>query len=250
MDERLAAAGVDPGLDPLTAFRLLRAAEGRSATVIDLYELVARPRGLEAHELPLAERLELSRSALPVIWPGFANTPGSDRPDEAIEIVAYDPGWLERYDLWLTRIRDSLGDHAQRIEHVGSTAVPGLPAKPVVDIQVSVTDIEREAEYVSQLEAVGLQLRTRDDLHSLFRPFPDQPREVHVHVCPTGSDWERDHVLFRDYLRAHPAARDEYAEAKRRAAELWGDDRLAYTDAKTETVLRILEDAHRWVRPS
>lgn len=250
LEARLSGAGADPELEPLEAFRLLRDAEGRRATVIDLYELVARPRGLEAHELPLDERLELSRSALPIIWPGFANTQGSERAGEAIEIVEYDPGWPEQYGRWRTRIADSLGDVAERIEHVGSTAVPGIPAKPVVDIQVSVADIRREADYVTQLEAVGLQLRTRDDLHSFFRPFPDRPRDVHVHVCPTGSEWERDHMLFRDYLRAHPAARDAYADAKRRAAELWRDDRLAYTDAKTDTVLRILEDAHRWVRPS
>ena len=136
---------------------------------------------------------------------------------------------------------------AVRIEHVGSTSVPGLPAKPVIDIQVSVADVGFESMYVASLERVGLQLRSRDDVHRFFRPFAEQPRDVHVHVCETGSDWERDHVLFRDYLRVHPAARDDYAHAKRRAAELWRDDRLAYTDAKTDTVLRILEDAHRWV---
>jgi GrpB-like predicted nucleotidyltransferase (UPF0157 family) len=183
---------------------------------------------------------------LSVIWPGFANTPGSERPGEMIEIVDHDPAWAERYERWQARIKVSLGHAATRIEHVGSTAVPGLPAKPVVDIQVSVADIERESGYVPQLEAVGLQLRTRDDLHSFFRPFPNRPREVHVHVCPTGSAWERDHVLFRDYLRAHPAARDAYAAAKRGAAELWWDDRLAYTDAKTDAVLDIMDAAYRW----
>lgn len=248
LEERLVAAGVEPGLGPLEAFQRLREAEGRRATVIDLYELVARPRGLSAHELPLEERLGLSRSALPVIWPGFENTPDSERPPETVEVLDYDPGWPESYERWRRVIVGSLGEVALRIEHVGSTAVPGLPAKPIVDIQVSVADIEREPEYVTQLEGVGLQLRTRDDLHRFFRPFPDQPRAVHVHVCPAGSRWERDHVLFRDYLRTHPAARDAYADAKRRAAALWRRDRLAYTDAKTDIVLGIMEDAGHWAR--
>jgi len=250
LDERVALAGADPEMPPLDAFRLLREAEGRRATVIDLYELAARPRGVEAHELPLGERLELSRSALPIIWPGFENTEGSDRQIEPIEVVDYDPAWLERYEQWRRLIVDALGEGAERIEHVGSTAVRGLPAKPIIDIQVSVADIEQETVYVGPLEAAGLQLRTRDDLHRFFRQFPDRPREVHVHVCPAGSAWERDHVLFRDYLRTHRSARDAYSDVKRRAAELWRDDRLAYTDAKTETVSGILEDAHRWGGPS
>jgi GrpB-like predicted nucleotidyltransferase (UPF0157 family) len=246
LDQRLAAAGAGPRADPVEAWRLLRAAEGRRATVIDLYELVGRPRGLAAHELPVAERLALSRAALPDIWPGFANTTGSDRPEEPVELVEYDPGWPERYERWRSVISEALGETALRIEHVGSTAVPGLPAKPVIDIQVSVEDITSEAAYVPRLESVGLQLRSRDALHRYLRPFPDQPREVHVHVCPSGSDWERDHLLFRDYLRADASARDAYARTKRQAAERWSDDRLAYTDAKTESVLGILEQARRW----
>jgi GrpB-like predicted nucleotidyltransferase (UPF0157 family) len=69
---------------------------------------------------------------------------------------------------------------------------------------------------------------------------------VHVHVCATGSDWERDHLLFRDYLRLHPAAAERYADAKRKAAELWSDDGIAFTDAKTAVVLSILEAAETW----
>jgi len=233
--------------DPIEQWRQLKRAGGRRVTIIDLYALVAGPRGLEPHELPLDERLELSRSALPIIWPGFENTHASERPPEVVEVVDYDPTWPERYVRWRALIREALGETALRIEHVGSTAVPGLPAKPVIDVQVSVDDIDNESAYVDPLEAAGLQLRTRDELHRYFRPFPDQPREVHVHVCPAGSAWERDHVLFRDYLRTHPDAVDAYASAKRSAATRWHDDRLAYTDAKTETVLHIMELANSWV---
>jgi GrpB-like predicted nucleotidyltransferase (UPF0157 family) len=88
-----------------------------------------------------------------------------------------------------------------------------------------------------------VQLRSRDDFHRYFRPFPDKPRDVHVHVCTTGSDWEREHLLFRDHLRSDRDARDAYAQAKRAAAVAWADDGWAYTDAKTEIVLEILERA-------
>jgi GrpB-like predicted nucleotidyltransferase (UPF0157 family) len=130
-----------------------------------------------------------------------------------------------------------------RIEHVGSTSVPGLAAKPIIDIQVSVDDLAEEDAYVPALEEIGLQLRSRDNFHRYFRPFPDRPRDVHVHVCALGSDWEREHLLFRDHLRRDPEARDAYARAKTVAALTWADDGWAYTDAKTDVVLEILERA-------
>jgi GrpB-like predicted nucleotidyltransferase (UPF0157 family) len=100
-----------------------------------------------------------------------------------------------------------------------------------------------EEAYVPALEAIGLQLRSRDILDRFFRPFPGRPREIHVHVCELGSEWEAAHLRFRDYLRTHPEACDQYTQAKRGAAALWADDGLAYTDAKTEVILKLLEQA-------
>lgn len=224
LDHRLAAAGAEPGMDPVDAWRRLRGYEGPRATVIDLYELVARSRGLEAHQLPLQERVGLARSVMPFVWPGFAQTSGSERSGDLIKIVDYDPEWPRRYRRWREVLRACLGDTAVRIEHVGSTSVPLLAAKPIVDIQVTVADLDEESRYVPPLERVGVQLRSRDDLHRYFRPFPGQPRDVHVHVCALGSEWERQHLVFRDYLRADPQARNAYAAAKRRAAAVWADD--------------------------
>jgi len=96
------------------------------------------------------------------------------------------------------------------------------------------------------LEALDLCLRSRDDLHRYFRPAAGLPRSVHVHVCGAGSEWERVHLLFRDYLRRHPDACDAYADAKREAAVAWADDRIAHTDAKAGVILRILDAAERW----
>jgi GrpB-like predicted nucleotidyltransferase (UPF0157 family) len=218
---------------------------GRAVTVIDLYRLAAEPRGLQAHELPREERLALARSVMSVVWPGWEITDGSERTDR-ITVVDYDDAWTVRFEYWRDRIARMLGPIACQIEHVGSTSVPGLPAKPIVDIQVSVADMEDESAYVPALEVVGVQLRSRDSLHRYFRPFPGQPRDVHVHVCNVGSEWEREHLLFRDYLRSHPEGASRYAQVKWEAARRWADDGWAYTDAKSEVVVGILDSAELW----
>jgi GrpB-like predicted nucleotidyltransferase (UPF0157 family) len=244
--DRLAAAGVMDCDDPLEAWLRLRAAEGNRATIIDLYELAAAPQGLAAHELPVTVRHSLARQAVPHMWPGFSITDGSERPAVPLVVMDYDPAWPKTYERWRHRIGAALGPAALGIEHVGSTSVPGLAAKPIVDIQVSVADLADEPRYVPQLEGSGLVLRSRDEMHRYFRPPAGQPREVHVHVCTARSQWERDHLLFRDYLRADPAACRRYAEAKRANVRRWSDDGWGYTEAKTGVVLDILEQATDW----
>jgi GrpB-like predicted nucleotidyltransferase (UPF0157 family) len=244
--DRLAAAGVRDSADPWDAWLQLRAAEGNRATVIDLYELAAASQGLAAHELPAATRFSLAQQAMAQTWPGFAVTEGSRRSRMPLVVVDYDPGWPQTYERWQQRVSAALGQAVIRIEHVGSTSVPGLAAKPIVDIQVSVPDLGREPGYVPPLEAIGLVLRSRDELHRYFRPPASRPREVHVHVCAAGGQWEHDHLLFRDYLRAHPAACLRYADAKRASARRWSDDGWAYTEAKTGVILDILEQAEDW----
>jgi GrpB-like predicted nucleotidyltransferase (UPF0157 family) len=246
--DRLAAAGVTDWADPMEAWLRLRAVEGNRATIIDLYELAAAPQGLAAHELPITVRLSLARQAVPQIWPGFNITDGSDRPAVPLVVTDYDPAWPQTYTRWRHQIDAALGPAAVGIEHVGSTSVPGLAAKPIVDIQISVADLADEPRYVPQLEEVGLVLRSRDEMHRYFRPPAGQPRDVHVHVCAAGSQWERDHLLFRDYLRVDPAACSRYADAKRVNTRRWSDDGWAYTEAKTGVVLDILEQATDWAR--
>jgi GrpB-like predicted nucleotidyltransferase (UPF0157 family) len=248
LPERLRAEGIAPNMPPRDAWRCLREAEGERANMNDLYALVAAPRELLPNELPAAERLELWHFAAPIIWPGFQVAEGSARRNDPIEVVDYDPSWPASFASWRDEIRAHVGEFASRIEHVGSTSVPGLAAKPRIDIQVSVPDLSAEDRYVSQIEAVGAQLRSRDDLHRYFRSFPGGPRVLQVHVCNIGSRWEADHLLFRDYLRSHPDDRDEYAAVKRENAVVWADDGVGYTDAKGEIILDILERATAWRR--
>ena len=200
---------------------------GLRATVIDLYELVARQRGLAATALPLTSA---SRSAAR----SCRRCGRASRPQQAAHAGVTSstsstttPDWPRQFERWAKVLRGCLGETARRIEHGGSTSVPGLPAKPVIDIQVSVTDLDDEARDVPPLQQVGVQLRSRDELHRYLRPFPGQPRNVHVHVCAADSTWEREHLLFRDHLRAYPQAHDAYATAKRKAAATWADDGIA-----------------------
>jgi len=235
--------------DPFQTWCRRREAEGATVTLIDLYFLVAQRKGLQPHELPLEERAALRDRALPVMWPGYHVPRGSDRAErDPVEVVPYDPAWPARFQSWRTRLATLLASTAERIEHVGSTAVPGLPAKPVIDIQVSVSNPDLESSYVPAVESLGVQLRSRDREHRFFRPFSGLPREVQVHVCATGSPWERKHLLFRDYLRSNEIGRDSYLAAKLEAAERWRDDRVAYADAKTEVILRLTSDAESWAR--
>ena len=242
-------ADVSGGGDPFTAWREMRKRDGPRVSLIRLFDLVAGPRKLKPHELPLAERRDLAARATPLLWPGFrCNSRSQPRQPEPVRVVAYDPGWPDTFKVWHERLGSLLGAAACRIEHVGSTSVSGLAAKPVVDIQVSVADVDDEDRYVPPCEAAGLQLRFRDDEHRYFQPPPGQPRDVHVHVCQQGSGWERQHLLFRDYLRANAHAREAYSAAKRDAARVWADQRAAYGEAKSDVILAILDQAEVWGR--
>lgn len=246
--DRLRAIGLDPLSfgDPGRAWRRLRDRFGARITLIDRYSLEAAHRRTQADELDDELRARLRAETLRAQFPAMEFTAGSQRADGPIEVVPYDSRWPARFLAWRNRLAAALGSAAIRIEHVGSTAVPGLAAKPVVDIQVSVGDPETEADYVAAVEGTGLQLRAREPGHRYFRPPPDRPREVHVHVCAAGSTWERNHLLFRDYLLAHPATRDAYADLKWTLAQRYADDRLAYTDAKTAFILDTLDAASTW----
>jgi GrpB-like predicted nucleotidyltransferase (UPF0157 family) len=163
-------------------------------------------------------------------------------------VVGYDPGWPAAFERLRATLVDRLGSTARRIDHVGSTAVPGLAAKPIIDVQVSVPDVDDEPAFRAAIEALGWPLRAREPGHRYFRPPPGQPRAAHIHVCSAGSHWERVHLLFRDYLRAHPPRATAYGALKRELAERLRDRRLEYTDAKGRSVERTLALAEAWAQ--
>jgi GrpB-like predicted nucleotidyltransferase (UPF0157 family) len=146
-----------------------------------------------------------------------------------IVITPYDLAWPARFARERARIVAALGRVAVRIEHVGSTSVPGLPAKPIIDIDLCVPDVDDEPGYLPPLLRAGYRFRVREPGHRMVRT-PE--RDVHLHICTAGSDWERRHLLFRDWLRGHPADRDRYARLKRELSATDWPDMNAYADAK------------------
>lgn len=154
-----------------------------------------------------------------------------------VVIVDYDPGWVARFEVESDRVRRALGAAALRVEHVGSTAVPGLAAKPIIDLVVTVADMENEDLVVPGLESAGYELRVREPGHLMFRTVE---RDVHVHVW-ADSDREVSRVLrFRDRLRESPADLAAYERLKRQLATREWADGNEYADAKGPLIEAIL----------
>ena len=163
---------------------------------------------------------------------------------EKVEIVVvdYDPAWPERFAALADTVRTALGDTALRIEHIGSTAVPGLAAKPIIDLLVVVEDVADEAAYVPALEAAGFQLRVREPDHRMLRT---PARDVHVHLWED-DDEQRRHLLFRDWLREDADDRERYAAVKRELARREWGDMNDYADAKSPVITEITARAEAW----
>ena len=147
-----------------------------------------------------------------------AQVPGYT-PATGITMTAPDPAWPRRYAGLASRIRGALGWRVLQLEHVGSTSVPGLPAKPIIDIDLTVADSGREQDYVPALEAAGFRLVIREPWWYEHRCLiaTAEPR-CNLHVFGPGSPESFRHRIFRDWLRGNLADRDLYADAKRRAA--------------------------------
>ncbi|MBT0769013.1 GrpB family protein [Kineosporia sp. J2-2] len=160
-----------------------------------------------------------------------------------IILVGYSDSWPSRFRQERDRIVAALGEKAVRVDHVGSTSIPGLTAKPIIDIDLSVSDADDEADYLPQLLAAGYELRVREPDHRLVRT-PDG--SVHVHICSTGSEWERRHLLFRDWLRRDVSDRDAYAALKVQLAQHDWPDTNAYSDAKGGLIAVITDRAESW----
>jgi GrpB-like predicted nucleotidyltransferase (UPF0157 family) len=161
----------------------------------------------------------------------------------AIEVVAYDPGWPRRFSAERTRIHAALGGRERLLEHIGSTAVPGLAAKPIVDILLVLDDAADEPAYLPALEAAGYVLRIREPEFYEHRMLRTPAKDVHVHIYSPDSPEIARNLLFRDRLCADAADRELYAETKRRlAAQSW-PTMQHYAEAKTSVIGAILARA-------
>jgi len=170
----------------------------------------------------------------------------ADKPDDSrsmppVVVVPYDPQWCARFEALRAPVWDAVRDIAVAIEHVGSTAVPGLAAKPVVDMTVIVPSPPDVARAIARLERLGY--RHRGDLgiagREAFHPPPQSPLH-RLYVCAQDSPALANHVALRDWLRSHPDDANAYGALKRRLAIRFRDDIAGYVDGKTAFIASIL----------
>lgn len=165
----------------------------------------------------------------------------------AVAIADYDRRWPEMYEAEKARILEAAGQWLVDIQHVGSTSVPGLAAKPIIDIMPGIRSLADAPRIIEPMSRLGYeyipeyedQLPERRYFRKPAGPEFVNRRNFHVHVVETTSDFWHRHLAFRDYLRTHPEAAAEYAALKRRLAAEFRSDREGYTEAKSDFITRI-----------
>jgi len=160
-----------------------------------------------------------------------------------VKLVPYDPEWAKLFQAEKVRIEEELGDQALGVEHIGSTAIPGMDAKPILDLMVAVPQIEDYRLYVPALERLGYQFRRdmRDDQqHVLFVKGPEENRTHYLKLTTLNTDFWHEHTLFRDYLIRHPERAREYRRLKHELLEKYGGLREKYTDDKAAFIRETL----------
>jgi GrpB-like predicted nucleotidyltransferase (UPF0157 family) len=155
----------------------------------------------------------------------------------AIVIADYDPDWPARFKAHRDRVQRALGTVAIRIEHIGSTAVPGLAAKPIIDVLVTVADPEDERAIMPAMSSVGYHFRVQETGHRMFRT---PGRDAHVHVWADSNPEVLRYLTFRDRLRACATDRGAYEQLKRDLSAREWEDMNYYADAKSELIEQIL----------
>ena len=173
------------------------------------------------------------------------NTVGELKPHNApITLVEYDSSWPELFEQESNRIHSVLGSKALQIEHVGSTSIPGLCAKPIIDILLVVKDSADESSYVPALAAAGYVLQIREPDWFEHRLFKGPDTDINLHVFSLGTS-EIDRMLrFRDWLRTNDTDRDKYAQVKRSLAKNKWRHVQHYANAKTSIVQEIMKRAN------
>ena len=163
---------------------------------------------------------------------------------EAVELLPYDPAWPLQFEAEKALIQSALGALAVDIQHIGSTAIPGLPAKPVIDILLTVRQLADTAACIAPLSELGYTFidYPQNTDRRFFRK--GLPRTHHLHIVEQGSASMHDHLDFRDALLAEPALCEEYRQIKEELAVKFKHDRAKYSESKTEFVNRVVQEWH------
>ncbi len=173
-----------------------------------------------------------------------------NRPDGTVEVVPYDPAWPARFEAERVILMAAAPGLFLSVEHIGSTAVPGLAAKPTIDVLGVVDDLDRVVESLAALAEAGYHYRPGsfpdDSGHLFFRKVRDGKRLAHLHVLGTSSPEIEDYRTFRDWLTAAPDVARGYAELKLDLAARFAGRRQAYVEAKGREVDVLMVEARRW----
>lgn len=165
------------------------------------------------------------------------------REERPIVIVNYDAGWPVRFQALAVVINEAVGGDLLAVDHIGSTSVPGLAAKPIIDILMTVRDVEDESVYLDKLESAGFVLRVREAGHRMMRT---PAKDVHLHVFSPDNAAVPNYLDLRDWLRVDETDRDLYATTKKTLAQQRWTDMNYYAEAKTEVITEILTRARIW----
>ncbi|WP_367569471.1 GrpB family protein [Lacrimispora sp.] len=158
-----------------------------------------------------------------------------------ITLIEYDPHWPELFNQESNRIQSILGSRVLQLEHVGSTSIPGLCAKPIIDILLTVADSSDEPSYVPALETAGYTLRIREPDWFEHRLFKGPDTDINLHVFSAGASEVKRMLRFRDWLRTNVTDRENYARVKSDLAQHVWRNVQNYADAKTEVIEEIIE---------
>lgn len=165
-----------------------------------------------------------------------------------VQVVPYDPAWPERFRQEAQALAQALGDLIVAIHHVGSTAIPGLAAKPIIDVLVEVSDVERVDDFNALMAARGYLPRGEFGIpgRRFFIKGDEVHRTHHVHIFEAGHPDVARHLDFRDYLRAHPQEAAAYGHLKAELAQQYPHDIEGYVDGKDAMIKSLDEKARRW----
>ncbi|NQX71688.1 GrpB family protein [Paenibacillus alba] len=165
--------------------------------------------------------------------------------EKPVVIEEYNEEWSFKYQQEERGIKEILGVIAIAIEHIGSTSVPGLGAKPIIDFMVGINDLKEVEKFIEPLSKIGYE-------HVYHKEFPNRrffrkgqwrAGTHHLHIYNYGSEEWKNNILFRDYLRTHPDVLKQYNQLKKELAEKYRNDRVAYTNAKHPFIIDVIQNA-------
>lgn len=170
--------------------------------------------------------------------------------ERGVLIVDYNPQWAVLFKKEKDQILNVIGHIIVEIEHIGSTAVPNLGAKPIIDIMVAIPHLEDAEKCIKPLQSIGYEYVPEHEVSTPERRYfhkghPPKEQHHHLHMVEQTSDFWKRHLIFRDYLRTNPEVAREYFKLKKRLATKYGSDREGYTEAKTSFIKSIVAKAKR-----